>query len=412
MMIFKNELRKIWRKRIVWGALLAALILNIALLLFSSGYPMSLQNPYLFSYLSDIKSFRHQLSGPITETWVAQRQTEIDTILSETKYRVSAEEEANITQSLTEQGFSAEEIAQMPYVFLNDAGQLAYDRYEDISFASNFRNLGVETRDKIMTLYQNRYPGEIGEKFASKTDSDYHALLFEYTPYYDYQYGYLSMQKILTFYPYIIGIVVLIALSPLFSSEYSGRTDSLLLTSRYGRRKLALGKISAGLVSSIFIWASITTINLVLSFSIYGTEGWDSFWQDWIHVIAPFTWNQGQALLIALATSLMGTLCYGCVLMLLSSKCQSAFTSILLGAALLLVPMFEPVRQLPLLGPLCHYFPSFMIVGQNLWGNYSLLNLFGHPVMYQYTVLAVIFGGAIVSVLYAVRSFCTHQIKA
>ena len=58
-------------------------------------------------------------------------------------------------------------------------------------------------------------------------------------------------------------------------------------------------------------WMLVMGLNLLLTTVIYGWEGWDSYWQDWIFITAPFQWSQGKAMLVGMGTSLRGVNIYG-----------------------------------------------------------------------------------------------------
>ena len=93
--------------------------------------------------------------------------------------------------------------------------------------------------------YLNTFHGEKGTALAFDTQKRYGYFATQYTANYnyDYGYGYQKVRNLMMTYPYTIGVIVLIALAPLFSSEYARKTDAFLLSSQNGKEKLAHSKI-------------------------------------------------------------------------------------------------------------------------------------------------------------------------
>ena len=158
---------------------------------------------------------------------------------------------------------------------------------------------------------------------------------------YNYDYGYKKVRTILATYPYTVGAVILIALAPLFSNEYTRKTDALLLSSQDGKKNLAYNKIKAGLIVAVAVWGIMTIFNLLIIFSIYGLTGWEAYWQNWLSDVAPFHWSQGQATVVSVITSLLGSLFFAQIVMLVSSVSKNQFVSLFVGAVLLLFPMID-----------------------------------------------------------------------
>ena len=74
----------------------------------------------------------------------------------------------------------------------------------------------------------------------------------------------------------IIGIGLIILLSPLFSDEYTTGMDGMILTSKYGKNKCAIAKVGAGFMTAIIL-TFVVILMYVLSFLIlFGTAGYDA----------------------------------------------------------------------------------------------------------------------------------------
>lgn len=71
----------------------------------------------------------------------------------------------------------------------------------------------------------------------------------------------------------LLGLLVVITVSPVFSEEYSCHTDSVIYAARYGKTKLVTAKIIASLETVIGMYTVFLLLNAVLYMGIYGVQG-------------------------------------------------------------------------------------------------------------------------------------------
>ena len=413
MRIFTGEFRKIWNRPLLYVTLAVTMVLNVIFLLFTDY--RSVTNPRFEEIVYGTKEFRQQFAGPITEQWIQEREAEEAAILADPANRVGPEEEQEILKVLRENRglsrYTDKELLEMDVFFLNKQASDCYNQYEDIGFAINLRKRVSETGEELARGYRERYPGEKGERFAQKAQTMYHAYLNGYEPYYGWHMGFDCLQDILKVFPYLVGVSILIALVPVFSEEYARKTDGLILTAKHGRKKVAAGKLGAGFLSAGLIWGIFVCVDAVLAFAVYGPEGARAFWPGGGFQALPYPWNQGQALAVGLATSLLGAVCVSGFVMLISSLCRSRFACVVIGAVLLLIPMIG-YPEIPLLTPVFPYTATSLLRGTYLWETFHLVPVFGQPVQYQTVVVlsqVILFA---VSISVTVRAFCRHQVKA
>lgn len=408
------ELKKIIRGPIIWIALIAVIALNIfSILIGGEQSQYSANAPAFRTNIQELQQRYAYFAGPITPEWIAHFKKEAETILNDPQYRVSDDEAERIVQTYVSQyGYSEDAVRNNPILFLNEKGIAEYEKYEDVQVASNFYINASDFGNRMAEYYRNTYPGAKGEALAADTQSRYYYLADEYTANYNYAYGYQKVRNMMTIYPYTIGVVLLIALTPIFSSEYSKRTDALLLTSKNGKKKVVRAKLKAGLLIAIAVWGIVTAINLIVIFSIYGTTGWEAFWQNWVIDVAPFPWTQGQITMIAIATSLLGTIFFACILMMVSSFSKNSFISIIIGAVILLFPMLDfAFTNHALVNMIYNFLPSRILMGVRIWQGFDLFYLVGTVIPYQYIVIIVSIIASIFTVPLTTHFFIKHQVE-
>lgn len=118
---------------------------------------------------------------------------------------------------------------------------------ENIEPAIDFYKSANRYGQMMAYQYKSLYSGNKGEILTAKAEEMYGDLAENYTAYYNYDLGYWKLRNIHVNYPFSIGLFVLIGLAPLFSAEYSKKTDAIVLSSKHGKRKLIFAKIKAAL---------------------------------------------------------------------------------------------------------------------------------------------------------------------
>ncbi len=296
MDILKNEFKKIWRSPLLLTALAATVLIAVVLQLFTGN--RSVLNSRFTETIYGTKAFRQQFAGPITEQWILEREAEMDAILHDPDNKVGPEKQKEILEELRTQprfegysGYSDAELLEIDVFFMSAEGRELYNQYEDIAAASDLMKRAAETRDAMVKEYLEKKPGVQGVRFGEKIRAMYDSYIREFQPHYGWHIGYDSIHDVMKSFPCLAGIGILIGLSPLFSQEYSRKTAGLLLTSRYGRRRLAWGKICAGFLTAGLIWALFAALSVALAFFVYGPEGGKAFWQGGFFVTLPYQMN-------------------------------------------------------------------------------------------------------------------------
>ena len=142
-----------------------------------------------------------------------------------------------------------------------------------------------------------------------------------------------------------LGFVLIIALSPVFSEEYSRGTDALILTSRYGKTRCGLAKIFAAYLFTLLITGIFLLVTILLFLTGFGLTGGDSSIQlnsrDLLYALPYFMTcleAAGSSLLLWLAGALILT----ALVLILSALCRTSFLALLMALTLYLLPMLGP----------------------------------------------------------------------
>lgn len=275
MSLTKLEFRKIFTPMTVI-TLAVMLVVNVYAVFQQQG-AIYAESDGKMQRLYEMRDAAIERSGVIDDEWIAARKGEAQAIFDDPQYREPDEvlEERRI--ALADEGWSPKEIeAQMsdPTMFLNTEGSLKYGVIEPAVNAASFKEHAAAIRDRLLAV--NRTDAEICADISARYDR----LTNDYTAYFDYDWAYSNIQSGMEeFAPFTVGITVLVGLAPLFARERSRKTDSLILSSKRGRRTVAAAKLSAGMLYCLLVWFVMSASIIIYAFSFLGTHGFSSIWQ-------------------------------------------------------------------------------------------------------------------------------------
>ena len=116
--------------------------------------------------------------------------------------------------------------------------------------------------------------------------------------------------------------------------------------------------------------------------------------------------------MIAVITSLLGSLFFALVVMLVSAFSKNQFIAIVVGAIVLLFPMFDfAFTNEYFVNMLYNFLPTRIMMGIRIWQGYDLLYFVGNTIPYQYAAIAF---STIVSICICpltTHFFINHQIE-
>lgn len=209
-----------------------------------------------------------------------------------------------------------------------------------------------------------------------------------------------------------LGCVITIILAPLFSEEYTKRTDALILTGAYGKTKCAWAKIIAGFTISMSLTGLVLLFFGATFLFHYGTDGWNASIQL-SHVNAftdvPYSMTTGQGILYALLMWFTAGLTLTATAVLISAVAKSTFTSLVISFGVFVIPMFLPWKKWGVLNLPAQFFPIRQM---------QLVDIFSCPLLkagafqlnLMWFALPVALAATLICTLYARRAFARHQV--
>lgn len=224
---------------------------------------------------------------------------------------------------------------------------------------------------------------------------------------YGYAGGWSNIIDCIAFVSFAI-LAVCVALAPVFAGEYADRTDSVLLSSRYGRTRLLTAKILASLLFAAGYFALCALIICGVSLAAYGAGGADLP----IQVLAmgsPYDITVSQAALISVELAFLMTMGFAGLTLLLSSRLRSMLAVFVIDAALVLVTGMIPTGGIGILQHILYLFPTSLSAPALFW-SYTSYPVGGFATDVIGAIAMLYLSLVVVCVPLAAVSFRRHQV--
>lgn len=161
----------------------------------------------------------------------------------------------------------------------------------------------------------------------------------------------------------LIGLLVAITLSPVFSEEYSCHTDSVIYAARYGKTKLVTAKVIASIETVMGVYFIFLLFHAALYLGIYGAQGWNVSIQSSLHYASSaYPLNFLQMFLISVVLNLLGIAAMTIITLFLSAKLHSPVTALIASCIVCFLPVvFDFTENAPFLQKIQEICPIFTL---------------------------------------------------
>lgn len=201
--------------------------------------------------------------------------------------------------------------------------------------------------------------------------------------------------------------VLSFAISPIFSDEYSKRTDSLILASKNGKKSLIHAKIFTALSLTFIVTLVFLLSAYFTCMAIYGFDGS----QAQIQLLLPavtYNFTLLDCAVLLIITCLLGAFLHTAICMFVSSLSKNAITPMALTSILIMAGMMG-IPANPILTKLRYLLPCAMGSFFDITTQF-VFNVLGMPLMlYQMACITALLLG-ILFVSMSFQRFRKHQI--
>ena len=214
------------------------------------------------------------------------------------------------------------------------------------------------------------------------------------------------------FYILFLAILCVAIAASTFAGEYQTGGDSILRTTKYGHKQLAITKILAAFTLFVVTFLVGITVHILILDAAFGTDCLKTSFQMRYSIINLPNINLGQLQIILAAAGLLSVLATVSCTLFLSAKCKDTLTVLLISIVVLLMPFFAYVAM----GAtwLSTILPSAGIGMQNNFlcqlANFNYLNIGGMSFWTPHIILLSAGIELFVFTFLAIHSYCRHQV--
>ncbi|PXV91557.1 ABC-2 family transporter [Lachnotalea glycerini] len=408
-MILKYEIKKILSKKGTLIALLVLLIITVCSILYTIHYP---------SWDIDDNTTIHGIKAI---KMAKQEKSKNNAIITEDVVSSIINEYKVISNNSIDGTLSAEGWLKIQYI--DDLVVLvdnSYGSFHDF----NYYLCGQLSTSQSNQFYQNRIK-QIKE-WANSDEND--ALRYtekerEYfihsaetleTPFaYSYMDGWKEIFNGGALVLFCVMLVLCIIIAPVFCNEYQSGMDNILMSSQYGRSKVAYAKVfSSYIITTVVYWSSVLLYNLSVLL-VYGTDGANciiqtnrGFWKSFYHL------TNIQALGVSLGLAYLGSLLMVSLTMFISSKAKTTFEAIIIPFVVLLIPPMINTRYMPkIVIDILNLLPNNTADSTSIFQEYNVYQI-GEKVFSQCQMILIVYLICIIILLpIMLHSYRKHKIN-
>ncbi|WNQ11966.1 hypothetical protein MJA45_02585 [Paenibacillus aurantius] len=171
-------------------------------------------------------------------------------------------------------------------------------------------------------------------------------LAYAYLTHTHYRWNPTSAWEAMAYFPYSAGAVtegllLLLALSSVYTEEDKGGTTALILSSRYGRARLPLAKLAAALLFTTVLVLGCWIVCIGTQVWHAGWDGWQEPLREWPrYSLSPYKLSAWEYVVVQIVTNWLGCAVFAIFLLSLSAWSRHSLTVFFIGGMMLVLPFF------------------------------------------------------------------------
>lgn len=374
--LYAYEMRKIWKRKIVWITLGIMLVLSIFMGLsgiLSSSYSVDGVTISAYQMMADDRAYAKKLSGrSIDDTLLKEMQEAYRNlkILQTSEKQPNPDTSDSIQNTITVDSGNIENTAPLYSEIYSYAENILGSNHDTV-MQTDAAALYVERTANIQNHWDKQQLTSQETSYWKEKETQ-----VQIPPVYEYTKGFQTILSEIFMLNIMVLLLTAICLSNVFSDEHLRKTDQMTLCCSLGRKPLYLAKMLAGstfsFLSALFLFSASAVTTLLL----YGTDGFHAALQL-ILSDSSWTFSLGEGMLIFLAILLIASLLYGITAMLLSELTRSSVAAMAIMVGPMILTLFlDMPKRFRILSQLYSYLPTQLVTAESLADN-RLISLFG-----------------------------------
>lgn len=394
--LYCYELRKLWRKKIVW--------ISAAIMLVLTGFIIGA--PLLGTYVVDgvvVDNHYHMFQVDRDYQKALEGRLIDQTLLEEMKAGYDKIPAGADRYSITEEYQTYARPYSAVFNYVREAGGMTVS--EARAWQADEQELYLRHKQLLKTDWQDFSLTEQEKEFwRCQEEKLSQPVTFRYIE------GYVYLFQALNTIGLMILVGVTICLAGTFTEEHIRKTDQLILSSRYGRQTIYWAKILSGISFSILYALLLIVPAFCLSLFLYGAEGFTASFQL-LYPAYSYPLSVGGAILLSYLMIVLAGVITGVFVMMLSELLRSNIGTLSVVVGMIMLTLFFNVpEQYRVMSQLWDYLPSEFVAVWSIFGRRTV-PMFGTcltawqacPILYILCGALIAFAGRSVYVRYQVQ---------
>lgn len=361
MNLVKFELDKIFRNKFLLVALLFLLLING----FNIWKDYSIRAEWEKEYYSHKKTFYELLKGDITAEkvkWLTEQNDYADKLLSGI--------ESDTSKLITDNA----------YVDFN----ISNEYIDEIRRLYNYNDevKTMKEKNEIQFDFSQEHTNTFLANCAKKIDTTYMQRNISGI----YNYSQLEEYLDYSFTEFFIIIILLLAFSPVFATEYETGMYLCFMSSVGGRKKVASAKLAVISIFTFIVTFLFSVFDTVIFTLCLKLDGFSSpIYALSSYKFTPLICSIGEYIVLLFVVRLIGFLILSVFVSLLSSVLKNSYITFIVSIITMFFLMALEVYGKNEVGIFSSLNPIKLIVGSDLFSKFGVVNLFNIPV-FNYVV--------------------------
>ncbi len=253
-----------------------------------------------------------------------------------------------------------------------------------INMSEEDASLFYENREKMLeSVFDNEevWSEEQKEYVLSKNQDVDTPFEFQYAFGYKTYLGTPSMVVLLLAF-FLLSFII----SPIFSYEYNKNMDSLILTTKNGKKSLIYAKIFATFTIGALLTLGFMLFSLITTLLIYGFDGWSGQIQLYVNY-AVYNFTFKQTVILLLVTSTLGGVFQAALCMVVSAFTEKAIVP--MTVSIIAIALSGSFTGVPVLEKILMFLPQ-SISRFDFLIQPVVFNFFGVSVMFYQALFIVV----------------------
>ncbi len=206
--------------------------------------------------------------------------------------------------------------------------------------------------------------------------------------YYDYYNGWMQLFDNYYFVLVLITFIMLVCISPVFSNENQTKMNSIIFSTRHGKKLLFTSKIIASLLfATILFVASMLFMTLFYLF-VFGADGGDASIQVMIaYFMSPYDLTVIEAYFVIMVIAYLAYILIMMLSLFISTVAKNNFLVVVPVTVIFLAPLFFPESETPVtINNISNLYPINILESDILLNLYEIYSVFNISLMPPYAI--------------------------